>query len=216
MWLALLLSVLAGISPERRPSEPPRRASPARERAYPPVRWRRSLAVGLPSRGFLVRGVELPSEGRHFFTWNPVLRRSPNRAWRRFGTDRLVRMLLTVIRDYATAHPAAARIGVGDLSRPHGGEFGARFGGLGHVSHQNGLDADVYYPRRDRRERSPDSPSQIDRRLARDLVQRFAAAAVTVVFVGPRTGLGRRGRTVQVLAHHDNHLHVRISQPADG
>ena len=44
---------------------------------------------------------------------------------------------------------------VGDLSRPRGGEFGRRFGALGHSSHQNGLDADVYYPRRDRRPAPP-------------------------------------------------------------
>ena len=44
---------------------------------------------------------------------------------------------------YRAAHPEAARIGIGDLSRPQGGEFGERFGAPGHASHQNGLDADV-------------------------------------------------------------------------
>ena len=45
-----------------------------------------------------------------------------------------------------------------------------RFGGLGHVSHQNGLDADVYYPRMDGLERRPYRPSQVDRALAQDLL----------------------------------------------
>ena len=38
---------------------------------------------------------------------------------------------------------------IGDLSRPRGGDFGRRFGPIGHASHQNGLDADVYFPRKD-------------------------------------------------------------------
>jgi Penicillin-insensitive murein endopeptidase/Zinc carboxypeptidase len=176
------------------------------------VRWRHSTPVGLPHAGRLVNGVRLPSQGRRFFTWDPVLRRSPNRAWRRWGTDRLVRTLLVVLERYAAAHPNAPRVGIGDLSRPHGGDFGVRFGLPGHVSHQNGLDADVYYPRRDRRERPPSRPGQIDRRLSQDLLNRFLRAGAEVVFVGPRTGL--RGARVQVLGHHDNHMHVRLRRKA--
>ena len=119
-------------------------------------------------------------------------------------------MVLRVIDGYAAAHPRAPRLGVGDLSRPRGGDFGPQFGGLGHVSHQNGLDVDVYYPRRDRRERPPDSPEQIDRRLAQDLVDRFVRAGARRVFVGPSTRLRGPSSVVQILAHHDNHLHVRI------
>src|SRR4051794_17544431 len=98
--------------------------------------WRRSRSVGLPYAGRLVGGVRLPREGLHFFTWDPVLRRRPDRPWRRYGTARLVRTLMAVTGAYARAHPAAPRVGIADLSRPRGGDFGARFGGLGHVSHQ--------------------------------------------------------------------------------
>jgi hypothetical protein len=73
------------------------------------------------------------------------------------------------------------------------------------------LDVDVYYPRRDGREREPRKPAQIDRRLAQDLVDRFVAAGARFVFVGPNTRLTGPPRVVQVLAHHDNHMHVRIS-----
>jgi len=175
-----------------------------------PIRWRRSRALGRPDAGRLVRGVRLPAAGSFFFTWDPVRKRSPNRAWRRWGTDRLVRTTLRVLRDFAAAHPDAPRIGVGDLSRPHGGDFGRRFGPLGHASHQNGLDVDVYYPRLDRRERSAPSPSQVDRRLAQDLVERFVAAGAVRVFVGPNVGLRGPPSVVQELVHHDNHLHVRL------
>jgi murein endopeptidase len=175
-----------------------------------PIAWRRSRAEGLPMAGRLVRGVQLPEQGPDWFTWDPVLKRSPNRPWRRWGTDRLVRTLLRVLREYRGAHPAAPRLGIGDLSRRHGGRFDERFGGLGHASHQNGLDVDVYYPRKDGLERRPYRPDQVDRVLAQDLVDRFTAAGAQYMFVGPRIGLhGRRG-VVEELVHHDDHVHVRI------
>jgi murein peptide amidase A len=174
----------------------------------------RSRSLGLPWAGRLAGGVQLPSGGRHFFTWDPILHRSPDRGWRRFGNVRVVRTVLRVVEAYAVAHPRAPRVGIGDLSRPHGGDFGPRFGGPGHVSHQNGLDVDVYYPRRDRRERAVDRPSQIDHALAQDLVRRFVRAGAVRVFVGPATGLTGRPSVVQVLSHHDDHLHARFALPS--
>src|SRR5215212_4798927 len=173
------------------------------------VHWHDSVAVGSQTAGRLEQGVRLPAEGRTFFTWDPVLRRSPNRPWRRWGTDGLVRVVLGVARDYRVAHPRGARMAVGDLSRPRGGDFGPRFGYIGHASHQNGLDVDVYYPRADGRERAPLDASQIEPGLSQELVDRFLTAGALVIFVGPNTGLrGPPGR-VQELDQHDNHLHVR-------
>jgi murein endopeptidase len=192
------------------PHDPPLLRPAPRPEAPAPIRWRRSQSLGLHWAGRLVNGVELPAEGRTFFTWDPVLRRSPNRAWRRVGSDRLVRALLGVLAGFSAAHPDAPRIGVGDISRPRGGDFGRRYGLPGHVSHQNGLDVDVYYPRRDGRERPAAAPAQIDRALAQELVDRFVRAGAVRVFVGPSTGLTGPRRTVQALVQHDNHLHVRL------
>jgi murein endopeptidase len=212
----------AAAEPLEQAVETPRRQSPGEAAEAPPsgespesmlgepIRWRRSAAVGLPYAGRLVRGVQLPSEGEDFFTWDPILKRTPNRGWRRHGTDRLVRVLLRVLRDFRAAHPKAPRVGIGDLSRPRGGDFGPRFGLPGHASHQNGLDVDVYYPRLDRRERGPARVTQVDRELAQDLVDRFVRAGARYVFVGPRVGLRGPRRVVQALSHHDNHLHVRL------
>jgi murein endopeptidase len=176
----------------------------------PRIEWRDSTAIGSHTAGRLVDGVRLPADGREFFTWDPVLRRSPNRPWRRHGTDRLVRVLLRVAREHRAAHPRAARLAIGDLSRPRGGDFGIRYGPIGHASHQNGLDADVYYPRADGRERAPRWAAEINRRLSQELVDRFVAHGAEVVFVGPNTGLsGPAGRVVP-LVNHDNHLHVRL------
>jgi Penicillin-insensitive murein endopeptidase len=183
------------------------------ERGRPPeaaIVWRRSRAVGLPNRGRLRGGVELPAAGTHFVTVDPVAGAGPNRAWRRHGTDRLVALLLRVAADHAAAHPDAPRLVVGDLSRPRGGRFGPELGGDGHRSHQNGLDADVFYPRRDGLERIPRRVGQVDRRLAQELVDRFVRAGAEYVFVGPRTGLRGPPKVVMVLGNHDDHLHVRI------
>ena len=172
------------------------------------VHWHQSTALGTQTAGRLEQGVRLPAQGRTFLTWDPVLRRAPNRAWRRWGTDRLVRVVLLVAHRYHAAHPRAARMAIGDLSRPHGGDFGPRYGYIGHASHQNGLDVDVYYP--DGRARAPRDATEIDRPASQELVDRFLAAGAEVIFVGPNTGLGGPAGRVQQLAHHDNHLHVRL------
>src|SRR5215212_8115287 len=174
------------------------------------VHWHESSALGTQTAGRLEHGVRLPPEGRAFFTWDPVLRRSPNRPWRRWGTDRLVRVVLHAARDFHAAHPRESRMAVGDLSRPHGGDFGPRFGYIGHASHQNGLDVDVYYPRADGRELAPRDATEIDRALSQELVDRFLVAGAQVIFVGPNTGLGGPPGRVEALVHHDNHLHVRL------
>ena len=176
---------------------------------FPAIHWRRSVAVGLPWRGRLRDGVLLPAYGRDFATWDPILLRYPNRPDRRWGTARLIKTLVYVLYRYRQAHPKAPPVLVADLSRPRGGPFTGRYGGLGHDSHQNGLDVDVLYPRRDGKV-LPAGPRDIDHRLAQDLVDRFVAQYAQFVFVGPHTGLHGPRAVVQTLVNHDDHMHVRI------
>jgi murein endopeptidase len=178
--------------------------------AEPRIAWRDSAAIGLWWAGSLRRGVQFPAEGADWFTWDPVLKRRPGRGWRRWGTDRLVQTVLDVVEAYRLENPAAPRVGIGDLSRRHGGEFGMRFGGLGHMSHQNGLDVDVYYPRSDGLERRPFRTSQVDRALAQELVDGFVAAGAQTIYVGLRVRLRGPRSVVKPLVHHDDHLHVRL------
>src|SRR4051794_11335680 len=77
------------------------------------------------------------------------LARSPSRGWRRWGTQKLFDTAQQIALDYAARFPGSPRLVIGDLSRPKGGSFGSKYGGIGHGSHQNGLDVDIYYPRRD-------------------------------------------------------------------
>jgi murein endopeptidase len=169
-----------------------------------------SRALGETNHGRLSCGVQLPEETDALVTWDFPLGLSPNRGWRRWGTQKLIDTVELLSLDYGTRFPIGPRLVVGDLSRPHGGPFGEEFGGVGHASHQNGLDVDIYYPRRDGLELPPVKPSQIDRRRAQWLVDR-AARGAHFVFIGPNTGLKPPGRQVQFLpAYHDNHFHLRI------
>lgn len=187
-------------------------AAPAAPVVDPPIAWRDSRAIGEPYAGRLANGVQLPAEGRDFWTYDWGLRASPNRSWRRWGTDRLIRTLLDVLGEYRAAHPDAARVGVADLSRTHGGRFGRNFGGLGHSSHQNGLDVDVLYPRRDGLERRAWSPRLVDEELSQDLVDRFVAAGATQVYTGWSLDLRGPRKIVMRLSYHDDHMHVRIGR----
>jgi murein endopeptidase len=206
---ALTLAVLAPAAAAAPQQDPVPASEPVPEIAY-----RESIPVGVWWAGKLRRGVQLPAEGPDWFTWDPVLKRRPDRGWRRWGTDRLVRTLVDVIADYRLTDALAPRVGIGDLSRRHGGEFGVRFGGLGHGSHQNGLDADVYYPRIDGLERRAYKPSQVDLELAQDLLDRFVAAGARTVYVGPSLGLKGPRKVVVPLVHHDDHMHVRLQLKA--
>ena len=169
-----------------------------------------SRAVGKPFDGRLVRGVQFPAAGAAFFTWDWAMRQTPNRGWRRWGTAKTVATTLTILAEFRAANPGAPRVGVADLSRPRGGTFDRRYGGDGHASHQNGVDVDILYPRRDRREKAPLRPEQVDRRLAQDLVNRFVAAGAQYVFVGRRVRLTGPGAVVKPIGNHEDHLHVRL------
>jgi murein endopeptidase len=189
-------------------------APPDPDPTVAPLGTPHSVAVGKPWDGFLEHGVQLPEGGADFVTWDVVLHQSPNRGWRRWGTQELLAVLESVTREFRAAHPGVPRVLISDLSRSHGGPFGRRYGGLGHDSHQNGLDADVMYPRRDGLLRAPIRPSQVDRTLAQDLVDRFLRAGAVQLFVGPHLHLSGPRDVVVALAHHDDHVHVRIPTPA--
>ena len=204
--MQLLATAAASLALMQAPPPPPQPVVPAE----PPRPAVESTSLGTPSTGRLRDGVPFPPAGEGFFTWDPILKQSPNRVWRRYAPDRTVARILRLLAEFRPAHPAAPRVGVGDLSRPKGGVFDRRYGGLGHASHQNGLDVDVYYPRRDRLLKAATRPSQVDRLLAQGLVTAVVRAGATDVFVGPSLGLrGPRG-IVTALRHHDDHLHARF------
>ncbi len=186
------------------PDAPSRGGSSA---VMPELLWRDSISLGVPYHGRLIDGVQLPAQSPQWITWDPALDRVPDRGYRRYGSEKLVRLLVSVIAAYHADNPGAPRVVVGDLSRHGGGPLDE------HVSHQNGLDVDVYYPRVDRVEAAPTTLEQVDIELSRDLLRRFIAAKAEFVFVGPHLPLYGPAGVVEPLAGHDNHMHVRIFPP---
>jgi penicillin-insensitive murein endopeptidase len=189
-----------------KPREP--QPSVTRESVFPKIAWHHAISVGLPYSGSLIDGTQLPVEGPSWVTWNPVTDSRPNARHRLYGNQRTIRAIVTVTEAYRLAHPEAARVVIGDISREGGGPMRDE-----HVSHQNGLDVDVYFPRLDRTLRAPTAPGQIDRRLAQDLLDRFVAAGAQKVFVGYSTGLHGPAGVVTPYPGHEYHMHVRFQRP---
>jgi hypothetical protein len=199
---------LAEIPSHVRSERPATHHRRARAEAAPRIAWHHATSVGLPYGGSLVDGTQLPIEGPNWVTWDPVTDSVPNLPHRLYGNERTIRTILRVTAAYRAAHPKAPRVVIGDISREGGGPMTDE-----HVSHQNGLDVDVYFPRRDHLLRSPVSTDQIDRRLAQDLLDRFVAAGAQMVFVGFSTGLHGPAGVVIPYPGHENHMHVRFPPP---
>lgn len=98
--------------------------------------------VGFYSNGSLINSTPIAADGpgwTHLFI-------PRNRGW---GTQGLVEAIETVATQIATLFPDGERLQLGDLSGASGGFIS------GHTSHQNGLDVDFIYFRRNHKEQSP-------------------------------------------------------------
>jgi murein endopeptidase len=205
---ALTGAAASGLPIAATPKRSRKAATASRSDASPKIEWRNATSLGLWWSGSLIAGTQLPVEGPDWVTWNPVTDSVPNNPSRLYGNERTIRTILSVIEAYRAANPRAPRVVVGDISFEDGGRMDA------HVSHQNGLDVDIYYPRRDGALRAPRSSEAIDRRLAQDLLDRFIAAGAHMVFVGYHTDLHGPAEVVVPYPNHENHMHVRL--PARG
>jgi hypothetical protein len=187
----------------------PRPTSADEQDTFPVIRWSRAHSQGLHYAGRLSSATTLPVEGPDWVTWNPVADEVPNRSLRLHGHERTIRAILAVSDAYRIANPDASRLVVGDISFPGGGPMEL------HRSHQNGLDVDVYYPRRDGVERAPRARRQIDRALTQDLLDRFLAAGAGKIFVGYTLGLEGPSERVVPYPNHEDHMHVRFRLPPE-
>lgn len=191
---------------------PPAPAPPKPKRPAPPppiesrVTWRDSVAHGSANSGWLQRGVLLPEHGPGFYTYNPNTQEYPNAPERRYGTAALVRDVIALGKWWRASYPDDGRLGIGDLAFHTGGSLD------NHASHENGLDVDIRLPRRDGLERGSD-PSTYSRERTQAIVDYLTARGhVQYIFYGPNLNI-RGGGPVMVWPNHDDHLHVRISDP---
>jgi hypothetical protein len=195
----------------QRPGPAPRPDTPAERReARPRVEWRDSRALGTPNAGALENGVRLPAEGPGFYTYDPTTQAPPGGDDRTWGTATLVREVLDLGEWWSRTHPRQPRLGIGDLSREHGGYFAGTE--VGHLSHQNGLDVDIRLVRRDGTERRVDAGSY-DRELTQAVVDRLVARGADLVLVGPSLDLHGPAGVVVRWSNHDDHLHARFPDP---
>ena len=149
----------------------------------PRIAWHAATSIGLPYAGYLRDGTQLPVEGSDWVTWNPNTDSRPNLPGRLYGHEHTIRTIIKVLARYREAHPKAPQVVVGDISLRDGGVMDQ------HVSHENGLDVDIYYPRSDGWLQAPTSTAQIDRRLSQELLDGFVAAGASKIFVGYATDL---------------------------
>jgi murein endopeptidase len=173
----------------------------------PTIAWHHAWSLGLPYGGSLVNGTQLPVKGPDWVTWNPITDSRPNLPYRVYGNEHTIRTIVSVTHAYRAAHPHAPRVVIGDISREGGGRMDD------HLSHQNGLDVDVYFPRHDRTLRAPTATAQIDHPLAQDLLDRFVAAGAQKIFVGSSSGFHGPADVVMPWPGHDYHMHVRFPAP---
>ncbi len=174
----------------------------------PRIAWRTASSDGLPYAGRLHDATQLPVEGPDWVTWNPNTDSRPNLPGRLYGHERTIRTIIEVLAAYRKTHPKAPLVVVGDISFRDGGVMDQ------HVSHQNGLDVDFYYPRRDGWLQAPTSTAQIDRRLSQHLLEGFVAAGASTIFVGYATDLHGPRDVVIPYPNHENHMHVRFRNPS--
>ena len=174
---------------------------------WPRIAWHTATSIGLPYAGYLRDGTELPVEGPDWVTWNPNTDSRPNLPGRLYGHEHTIRTIIKVLARYREAHPKAPQVVVGDISLRDGGVMDQ------HVSHENGLDVDIYYPRRDGWLQAPTSTAQIDRRLSQELLDGFVAAGASKIFVGYATDLRGPRDIVTPYPNHENHMHVRFRNP---
>jgi peptidoglycan hydrolase-like protein with peptidoglycan-binding domain len=151
---------------------------------------RKSAAINTP----------LPREGQGFY--------SHSQTARQFGLPETIEALKTIGARWHALHPQGPRIGVGEISLQGGGDIS------GHVSHEKGVDVDLWLMRNDNAEKPTRYQNpEYSRALTRELVNLIHNNGVLkvrfILFNDPQV------KNVKEWAGHDNHLHVRFCAPGD-
>ncbi len=189
-----------------------------------------SEAVGFYSKGSLLNAEALSVEGAGYMK----LFVPRNRNW---STHDLNELLRDVAQELKRVYPKGERLQIGDQSARRGGQIS------GHASHQNGLDVDVAYLRRNHHEQSPNNTKGFEESFVKngkitknfDIERNWAAlklmnrvgsinrifmdVAIKRTFCEYAKAHGELESEAETLRHlrpysnHDDHMHVRIECP---
>lgn len=187
-------------------------------------------SIGFYADGSLKNADPLPLEGEGFVK---IVR--PRQ--RKFGSYDLVYVLTQSAKSLQEKYPSKDRIQVADMSQERGGAI------TRHASHQNGLDADVAFLRKNGTEQDPADDSGFAEKFVSggkvtanfDTARNWALAKIFVssgrvqrIFVneaikkafcahakssGELTSGAETLRRLRVLAGHEDHFHIRLSCP---
>ena len=86
------------------------------------------VAVGSPTNGRLINGIEFPTDDPRFHVISP---------WRAYSCPQTIDGLTEAVDQVEALYPGTPALTVGDVSRKGGGPLSP------HMSHQNGLDVDI-------------------------------------------------------------------------
>lgn len=111
--------------------------------ASDPTQGKTEQATGFYSNGKLLSGLPLPLEGFGFLKIQRPRKRH-------YSTHDLIEVIKLTAKMMKDTYPNGERLQIGDMSWQKGGTLSS------HKSHQNGLDADIAYFRKDRREQNPE------------------------------------------------------------
>lgn len=103
-------------------------------------------AMNYYNRGSIRDASQLENEGKGYL--KVFLDRDALLGGRSWGTRSLVALIKTTASDFSERFPGRERIQIADIARKAGGR-------TNHGSHQNGLDADIVYLRKNRKEQLP-------------------------------------------------------------
>lgn len=170
-------------------------------------------AVGYYANGGLKNPIELPDSGLGYVRYAP----DRDRAW---GTTDMVSLIRNVGEAFFKAFPIFGPIRVGDISIREGGKVPGSL----HASHQNGLDADLYYVKNPK-------TKKFDMQGTLDLFKLFVASnRVARIFVSPtmKQNLCSHAKAQKIITdpltakalhflapipRHEGHFHLRITCP---
>jgi len=164
--------------------------------------------------GYLVNGASLPPYGPGYYYFPGA---DPKGTDNWACEDWVILHIQNVGVQWERVRGERPRIGIGDISwYKHPRKAGKQGGPFQmHRTHQNGLDIDVRYIRKDKREAPLDlifSRQHYDQQATQEVINLFIESGASLILVNTRANI--TGPGVHAVSDHSNHFHVRYPNPS--